>query len=499
MGGYGCAMPAQIPVSPNDFTWLQMDRPTNLMHIRCILWYRGEIDLERFKQIMNERQVERFDVFRQLAVLKDGHWYWEDYEDFDIDDHIREVTLPGESDVAALQEYIAAKFPVQFDFDIPLWELELIRGVRGLDDEPCTVVWQRYHHAVMDGIRYVQLLVHLHDFDGEGADALPKNVGRETSETPESLLAAGLGTLKRGVDDVVDVAKHALVTAAQLPQTAASHLARGDLGHDLATLVHPSRLISAVERLGSMTNESLNTAGELARLATSGREVKASWSGKPVVEKRVRWITGMELEPIKEFGRRHGGTFNDVVLAMVSRALTRYLDERATLVDEIHWMVPVSLSPTDRGLPTTLGNNFALVYLPMPLGIYDSTELIKAVQERMGRLKNSQEPAVAFEVQRAIARAPKKLSVGLSNMFASKAVGVLTNVPGPTQPMYLDEAECLGWIGWVPTSGDEPLGLCIFSYNGKVFMGVATDAELIPHPERIAELIEEEYADLVRD
>lgn len=482
-------------MSPTDYSWLRMDRPTNLMHIRCGLWYAGDIAVGDLKSVLLERMVNRYAVFKQRAVPVGGGWSWEDAEDFDIDRHVREVAPPGAGDKDAMLAYLAALFPEQFNFDIPLWDVEVFRGVTGFVDEPCTFVIQRFHHAIMDGIRYVQLLVHLHDFAGESADALPAPVGRQASG---GMITAGLQGLRRGVTDAVDVARHALWSTAHLPQTAAAHLRHGEFASDLAVLVHPSRLIDAVERLGSVDNETLNTASELARFAVSGHEPHTAWSGPPSIRKRVSLVDDMELARIKQFGKRHGGTVNDVLLAMISRALTHYLAEQgAESVDEIHWMVPVSLAPPDRDLPAELGNNFALIYLPMPLGITDEEELIAAVKERMSRLKHSQESTVAFEIQKVIARAPRPLLVGLSNLFASKTVGVLTNVPGPTEPMYLAGAEALGWFGFVPTSGDEPLGLCIFSYNGKVLVGVSTDAARIPHPERIAELIKQEYAALV--
>jgi len=86
--------------------------------------------------------------------------------------------------------------------------------------------------------------------------------------------------------------------------------------------------------------------------------------------------------------------------------------------------------------------------------------------------------------------------VRLTNFVANKTVGQITNVPGPRVPMALAGTEVTGILGWVPCSGNQPLGLCIFSYNGVVNIGIASDAGLIPDPGRLAELIEQAIHEL---
>jgi hypothetical protein len=82
-------------------------------------------------------------------------------------------------------------------------------------------------------------------------------------------------------------------------------------------------------------------------------------------------------------------------------------------------------------------------------------------------------------------------------MFGSKATAVLTNVPGPAFPLYLAGSKITGLMFWVPQSGRVSLGLSILSYAGKVFLGVATDAGLVPQPDAIIEGFYEEYEGLM--
>jgi diacylglycerol O-acyltransferase len=78
----------------------------------------------------------------------------------------------------------------------------------------------------------------------------------------------------------------------------------------------------------------------------------------------------------------------------------------------------------------------------------------------------------------------------LTDYFAGKTIGQLSNVPGPRVGMTLAGARVRSILGWVPTSGDQPLGICLFSYDGTVSVGVATDTRMIPDPLHLAELVE---------
>jgi hypothetical protein len=111
----------------------------------------------------------------------------------------------------------------------------------------------------------------------------------------------------------------------------------------------------------------------------------------------------------------------------------------------------------------------------------------------MDDVKASLQPVVALAVLNAIGRAPSRVQPLAVEFFGSKATAVLTNVPGPRQRLYLAGRELRRAMFWVPQSGRLGLGIGILSYNGEVMVGVASDAGLVPDPERI---VEEFQADL---
>lgn len=480
--------PTPVPISASDQTWLHMDRPNNLMHVHSLMWFgEQEPDWDDINDLVRRAVVERFPVFHRLPVEEDGRWFWQDDPEFDQANHVLRTTLPGSGDADELRAYIGRRFADPFIDGRPLWSMEVITGVSGLADGPRTVILSRFHHALADGIRLVQLLLSL--CETTEPEVLPPAVGRSAGG---GLAAAGLDVVRRGVVDGFDFVRGVGSSALGLPR-AVTKLGPSAFEKGWDLLIHPGHLIDAVTAIASHDNQSVNTLGEVSRILSAGRSITTAWSGTPGIDKQVAWVTGLELARVRASGKAYGGTVNDILLAVISRALTRYLDEEDALVDEIHWLVPVSLSPLDAELPPELGNHFSLIFLPMPLGIRDPQRLIDQIGGHMTRIKESAEPVVTFGIQWMLAESPTSVAVGLTNLFANKAVGVLTNVPGPRAPMTFAGAPVAGMVGWAPCSGDEPMSLSIFSYNGEVTIAVAADAALIPDPGRIATLIDEEF------
>jgi diacylglycerol O-acyltransferase len=102
------------------------------------------------------------------------------------------------------------------------------------------------------------------------------------------------------------------------------------------------------------------------------------------------------------------------------------------------------------------------------------------VRHRMRRIKAGHEAVVDFGVQAAIARMSKRLYRATIDLLANRSVGVLTNVPGPQVPLYVAGQKVEGMMGWAPLTADQVMSFTIFSYDGKVFVGIAADAHLVP-------------------
>ena len=188
---------------------------------------------------------------------------------------------------------------------------------------------------------------------------------------------------------------------------------------------------------------------------------------------------------------------NDVLLSCVAGALRRYLVDKGDDVAGVvlRALVPVNLRPMEKAYK--LGNQFGLVFLDLPIGIENPVERLYAVRANMNALKGSYQPVLALGLLAAMGSGPKALQDVLLQALSRNASAVMTNVPGPQEPLFLAGARIDGMMFWVPQSGDIGMGVSIISYNGAVQFGLITDRGFCPDPERVSARFGEEFEKLV--
>jgi diacylglycerol O-acyltransferase len=479
-------------IAPEDLTWLLMDEPRNLMQVNCLIGFDELPDVEVFADLVMDRMVRKYRVLSQVAVQRNGVWMWEDDVDFTIDRHVRRVVL-DDAEAETVRAYVSAQLSVPFDHSRPLWEIQILTGPD--DTRPDGYIYTRFHHGVGDGIRLVQMLLAICD-PAEGA--APEPVGRNVEH--HHPLERVLHIVEQTVSATIDYVGHAGREVASAGRTLLSTDPRElphQVGEALNRVRHPDKLIDALTGIASVDNAVANSWRELGRMLLSDGHDAEAWSGHTGVHKSVAWAEGIPLDGLRAAARAHDATLNDVLLAGVSLALTEYLAERGiTEVTDLSWMMPVSLEPIDAALPDRLGNHFVVVMLSMPLGVRDAGDLVDELHRRTTRLKHSVEPMVAFGFQRIIAESPSAVSRRVTKFFTGKTIGQLTNVPGPRVAMTLAGLPVRSLFGWVPTSGDQPLGVSLFSYHGTLSVGVATDARMIPDPVHLVGLVQQHLAEL---
>ncbi|XVX19676.1 WS/DGAT domain-containing protein [Actinomycetota bacterium] len=477
----------RAPIQPHDRTWLHMDRPNNLMYIHSLMWFRDVPDWDGIADVYENRMAARFPVFRRRPVKRDDGWHWEDDPDFDISRHLSHTVLDGDMD--DLRAYVSRQMSVPLPSDRPLWTVEFIEGVDGVEGGRGSFTLARFHHGIADGIRMTQVLLSMCDAV-EGPP--PARVGAHDHPHDAFAVAAFVG--KHALHDGLDLAGGSTRAVLHAPETAA-HLVSGTWNRirrgkpSIKGL--PIRTVEAIASLSSEDNTVMNTWRSTTRLLVAPRANDFPWSGTPGEAKAAAWIEGIDLKRLRAMARRQHGTVNDVLFGAVSLALTDYL--RASMGempgDDVNWLVPVALRPLDEDLPEDLGNYFSVVMMRMPIGIDDPLQAVAQCREMMQRIKHSAEPQITFGLQRVVATTPKPFSRAMTNYFANKAIGQLTSVPGPTIEVSLGGNPVAGMLGWVPMSGDQSLGICIYSYNGRVAIGLACDARLVPDPETLADMV----------
>ena len=468
-------------MSAQDSLWLTMDRPNNLMVIDGVMLLRGNPDWDDLIASTDERVVRRFPVFRCRALQGDGGWVWQEDPHFDLVRHIRRVTLPGPAGIEELEQYVAEQRSRPMDRDRPLWEITLVDAVTLSDGSAGSALVCRFHHAIADGVRLTQVMLSICDTPDAAVSAM---VARNSGEHGSWSIATGIAGAAAAA--VVDGARALGRAATSLLHDSAGALEAG-AGLGMQLIRHPGRLIDAFEAMG-IDNRLANTTGSVAKLALRGTSVHTVWSGVPGMRKAVAWSPPLSLADVKLVGKAQGASVNDVLLTAIAGGMRRYLHAHgASDVEEVEWMVPVNLVPIADNLPEDLGNYFALVMAVLPLEPGDPVARLAATRARMDRIKNSDEPVLTFGIQRGISAAPRPVSVALTDFFANKAVGVLTNVPGPRATITLAGADVSQVIGFAPCSGDQPMTATIFSYDGTITVGFAVDADLVPDPRALVD------------
>ncbi|MGO9905264.1 MAG: wax ester/triacylglycerol synthase family O-acyltransferase [Solirubrobacteraceae bacterium] len=435
-------------MSHADAAWLHMDRPTNLMVVNALLWFEERVDVDRVTEILRSRLVEPFPRFRQLVSeprLGVGVPSWDDDPNFDLDRHVHHLALPAPGDKRALEELVSDLIASPLDRGKPLWDMYLVDGF----GEGMAMI-SRIHHCIADGIALSRVLLSLTDRLPDAGIAPPREGG-------------GRG----------------LLGSIAAPARAGAHVAQAGVHEGIEILTHPTSELPALASRGTAD------ALALAKLLLTRSDAKTVLNAKLQVSRRVTWSERMPLDGIKAIGHATGTTVNDVLTAAMTGALRRYLLGRDSLVDEIRVMVPYNLRAPDEPLPRELGNRFGLVYLTLPVGIADPTDRLAEIHRRMLEIKDSREGGVSYAMLEAVGMAPRQIEKSLLDVLTQKTSAVLTNVPGPTEPIYFAGSKIAGVVPWVPAAGTIGMGINIFSYEGGVTVGLQVDGGLIPDPDTI--------------
>ena len=126
-----------------------------------------------------------------------------------------------------------------------------------------------------------------------------------------------------------------------------------------------------------------------------------------------------------------------------------------------------------------------MLAVELPVGLENPLDRLYEVRRRMRALKQSYEPSVTLGLLAALGYAPKVVQDRLFDLLLSRATAVMTNVPGPQQPLYLAGSELKQIICWGPQAHDIGMGVSILSFNGRVQFGLITDAAMVPDPQAI--------------
>jgi diacylglycerol O-acyltransferase len=430
-----------------DASFLHMERDGAHMHVASTSIFEGPPpSYEEFSEHIERRLhlVPRFRQKLRFVPFNQGRPVWVDDPHLNISYHVRRSALPPPGSEEQLRNLAARVFSQQLDRSKPLWELWLVEGLEGNR----FAIVGKSHHALVDGVAGMDITTVLFD----------------TAPEPETEPAAGPEWLPRPEPTSAQLLGEALLERATSP----TEIVRGAR----AVLRGPRQVASQIGA-GIADASKMIGAGMSAPASPLNVEIGP--------HRRLNWVEG-DVAEFKRIKNEHGGTLNDVVLSVVTGALSNYLRARGhdTSELELRAMVPVSVRAEEQH--GALGNQVAAIMAPLPIWCDDPVERLKLITAAMGDLKSSGQAVGAQLLTQLTDFAPPTIAAQAARLQSRQRFFnlVVTNIPGPQFPLYVLGREMETIVPMVPLAQRQALCVGIFSYNGKLTFGLIGDFDGMP-------------------
>jgi WS/DGAT/MGAT family acyltransferase len=455
----------QEPLTPADRASLSAEQGPINMAVAGILILEGGPGM-RHERIMAqvESRLHLIPRYRQrLAHFAPGvtNPVWVDDDTFDLGWHLRRALLPAPGSDAQLAEFVGQEMSRRLDRSRPLWELTVVEGL----SHGRVAIMPKMHHALVDGVAAVDIGTILFDPSPQPLSIPPPDKPWEPRPYRRSrhLTQWSVGRAKSTGRRLVGGARGALSPGV------------------------PLRALPEILRATEL----------LAELAKQRPQAPMTPLNHSIGPNRRYALCSARLDDCKRAGRAAGGSVNDVVLAAVTGMLARYLDAAGVrLTTPPVALVPVSVrKPGEEG-----GNRISTVFVDLPISEPDPAERIRIINAAMSGIKDSAAVRAGAVIAGATGFAPPLMSSMLARALGGfRAFNVVvSNVPGPQQPFYLNGQRLRAVYPVVPLNpGSQGLTVGVMSYDGGVAFGLLADRDLDPPLPIIAEALRDSLGELL--
>lgn len=455
-------------MSPTDSMFLEAEGREKPMHVGGLQLFRpppdagpdfaGRIMAEILAHGDIDHRLRRRPVRMAGGV---GPWAWEDDPDLDLEYHVRHSALPHPGRIRELLALTSRLHGTMLHRSRPLWEANLIEGL----EDGRVALYTKVHHAVVDGMAAMKMLQDSLSTDPDERDMAPPfsaraRTRRDADSSDRSPLARAAGLFTGTIGGTVEAGRAVLDSA----ESAARSFWRS---LDEEAVAFPYRAPRSI----------LNV---------------------PITGSRRFAADSYDLARVDTVRAQTGATLNDVVMGMCAGALRAYLSDLGELpADPLVACVPVSLRK-----PEEAGGGNALGVVLCNLGTHLATPEARLDLVR----KSMQEGKLGFEGLNPIGQL---ILSGLA--FAPLALGplfrfeqmrrppfnlIISNVPGPPRPLYLDGAKLDALYPLsIPTDG-QALNITVNTYDGKLNVGITGCRRSVPSLQRLLEHLDTALTEL---
>ncbi|MDO9072769.1 MAG: wax ester/triacylglycerol synthase family O-acyltransferase [Rubrivivax sp.] len=465
-----------------DATFLYLETAEMPMHVGALHVFELPAGTKgRFVTALRKHVAGRLPV---AGVLRRRLWWmplnlanpaWVDAVP-DLREHIVEVKLaasgPGGAGMAELEGAVSRLHPVLLDRNKPLWKMHVFEGLApGANGRRRVALYTQLHHAAVDGQAAVALANALLDVTPE-----PRAIEMRPSKR-KRVFRLEMTEMLRGV--LGSQAQKVAAIVRNLPATV------GTLKNAATAAVSASELLTGKKGSGNIT---------LAPRTPLNVSVTAA---------RAFATVTLPLPEVKALGRAFDATVNDMVLMLCSTALRRHYGKQRTLPRKsLVAAVPITLR--EKG-DTSADNQASMSFISLGTNIADAKKRLEHVKaastsmkSTMGRLKSilpTDYPSlgVPWLIEAATALYGR---ARVADRIPQVANLVISNVPGPTVPLYMAGARMLTNYPTSIVVHGMALNITVQSYDQGLDFGLMADAAAMPDVAELADAVRIAFDDL---
>lgn len=454
----------QLTTTDGLFLSLESDRtPMQIGILNIYESNTADNKLVRFKDVLNNFQ-SRLPLTPALrrklkkTPLGIDSPYWIDDDAFDLEYHVRHIALPKPGDWRQLCILASRIWSRGLDLSRPPWEVYIIEGLDNVEGVPpgSFAMLFKMHHSACDGMSTTDIMSRLHTSSPTSEELYHDTFDPEPPPSDGELLV------------------RAYVNVLKSP-------------------------MSIYRRYQALKETPLST-GKLRELP----EIQATRFNQRIAANRVLLTESFDLKDLKEIKNAvEGATLNDVVIAIISGALISYLKDKDELPETTMTCgIPMSTRIADDKMG---GNKVNFMFGSMCSDIEDPIERLKAIHKDVLENKNFRDAMRVRQQSELVDGLPSALlsmgtRVAMTEAVLNRAkpafTTLVTNVPGPQQPLYFCGAKMINMLGLGCPADNMGLFHTVTSYCGSLSINPMSCREMMPDPDFYGKCLRESKDEL---
>src|SRR5256885_5636974 len=490
-------------LSSMDASFLYLETPEMPMHVGSMAIFRlpenynGNF-FEDFKAMIASRLhiAPILKARLEKAPLDIDHPSWVEDDQFDIDRHIFRGSLPAPYDRATLERIVGWMHAKLLNRARPLWEFYVFEGMK--DNE--IGLYSKMHHACIDGGAGAALTSMIYDITPVPRQVEPP-AARKVAQEPRDIAANLIDSYQALWTQSFDASKAS--KSLELPRSGKSDLGSILFDNAMFQIETAVRFAASVPTMLKSVSEVIGKVSD-----PKSRDSLASMASPPTIlnktisSERSFGGVSISLSRAKAVAKASGGKLNDVVLALSSGVLRRYLLSQGALPNKsLTAAVPISLR--EEGNTDSNNQVFGMI-CSISTNIEDPKGRLEAIIAQSTKSKEMSHPLRALMPQVSnltMLGAPIMVQImallysrsNLSDVLPPAANITVSNVPGPRQTLYAAGAELLHIFPVSISTHGIALNITVQSYRDQLDFGFIAGANIIPHVQVLCDMLPEEF------